>query len=662
MAERLAQKILLIGWDAADWKIINPLLDAGLMPTLEKFINTGAIGNIATLQPPVSPILWNSIATGKLPQKHGIHGFVEPMPDGSGIRPVSSTSRKAKAIWNILTQAGLRTNVIGWFASHPAEPINGVCLTNQFQSNPPRLPEEPWPVPPQSIHPARFEKTLAEFRVHPGEIEASHLQPFLSRATEIDQTLPVEQKRLNALRQHLAECASIHATATWVMENEPWDFTAIYYNAIDLLCHHFMPFHPPRRENVSEGDFEIYKDVVSGIYRFHDMMLERLLQLAGEDAVVILLSDHGFHHDQLRPRGESENDPVAWHRSHGILGLRGPGILTDERIYGSSLLDIAPPILTLFGLPAGADMDGKALIQAFKTPPKIERIASWETVPGDCGMHPADLQQDPVVAQQGLQQLIDLGYIAAPSEDIKKTIQGALDDLQFSLGISLLNYGDPKEAVKIFAKLFAGAPDQKFYGLSLAQAHFTANQFAEVRSVLEKLLAQFPNFPSAQLMLGGLLLAEGQPAAALEQLRQAEKLAPGLPQLYLRLGGAYLRTRRWADAERAFRQALEIDGDSPESCHGSSGALLRQNHLDEAAELALRAVGLQHFFPSAHFQLGATLARLNQPERAALAFEHGLTMMPGALVAHRYLARLYYRLGEFKKSYEHHTAIAKLKL
>ncbi|MDQ6630680.1 MAG: tetratricopeptide repeat protein [Verrucomicrobiota bacterium] len=661
MPERLAQKVLLIGWDAADWKIINPLLDSGLMPTLEKFVNSGAIGNIATLQPPVSPILWNSIATGKLPQKHGIHGFVEPMPDGSGIRPVSSTSRKAKAIWNILTQAGLRANVIGWFASHPAEPIKGVCLTNQFQSNPPRLPDEPWPVPPQSIHPARLEKTLAEFRVHPGEMEGDHLQPFLPRAAEIDQTLPVEQKRLNALRQHLAECASIHATATWVMENEPWDFTAIYYNAIDLLCHHFMPFHPPRLENVSERDFEIYKDVVSGIYRFHDMMLERLLQLAGEDAVVILLSDHGFHHDELRPRGESENDPVAWHRSHGILGLHGPGILSDERIYGSSLLDIAPTILTLFGLPVGEDMDGKALIQAFKTPPKIERIASWENVPGECGMHPPDLQQDPVVAQQGLQQLIDLGYISAPSDDVQKTIQVALDDLQSSQGVSTLNYGDPKEAVEIFKKLFAGDSGNKFYGLLLAQSHFAAGQLAEVRSVLEKLLAQFPDFSPVELMLGSLLLAEGKAEEALKQLRKAEQAAPGLPQLYLRLGGAYLRTRRWPDAERAFRQALEMDGDSAESCHGLSVALLRQNHLDAAAEFALRAVGLQHFFPSAHFQLGATLARLNQPERAALAFEHGLTMMPGAIAAHRYLARLYYRLGNMKKCHEHHEAIAKLK-
>ena len=49
MAKRIAKKVLLIGWDAADWKIITPLLDSGHMPTLEGLINQGVMGNIATL-------------------------------------------------------------------------------------------------------------------------------------------------------------------------------------------------------------------------------------------------------------------------------------------------------------------------------------------------------------------------------------------------------------------------------------------------------------------------------------------------------------------------------------------------------------------------------------------------------------------------------------
>jgi len=98
MPEKLAKKVQLIGWDAADWKIINPLLGQGLMPTLEDLVNHGVIGNLATLHPVLSPMLWNSIATGMRPDKHGILGFIEPDPQTGRTRPVTSTSRKVKAI------------------------------------------------------------------------------------------------------------------------------------------------------------------------------------------------------------------------------------------------------------------------------------------------------------------------------------------------------------------------------------------------------------------------------------------------------------------------------------------------------------------------------------------------------------------------------------
>jgi predicted AlkP superfamily phosphohydrolase/phosphomutase/tetratricopeptide (TPR) repeat protein len=658
----MAQKVLLIGWDSADWKIINPLLEAGLMPALDQLINEGVMGNIGTLVPTLSPILWNSIATGKLAQKHGILGFVEPRPDGSGIRPICSTSRKCKAIWNILSQAGFRSHVVGWFASHPAEQINGACVTNHFYL-PPVGQMERWPIIPQSIHPENLAQKLAQFRVHPLEITGAHLQPLVPRGARIDQTSRPEQRRLDALRKHLAECASVHAIATWLMENERWDFMAVYYNALDIISHYFMPFHPPHMYGVGEREFEVYKDVVTGAYRFHDMMLERLLQLAGPQTTVILLSDHGFLSDHLRPRpGTSAfDDPAAWHRSHGIFCMKGPGVLADERIYGSSLLDVVPTILTIFGLPVGEDMDGKALIQAFEAPPKVERIPTWEDIAGEAGMHAPDLSEDPVAAQQALQQLVELGYIQSPSADTQKTVSQVIDHLQFHLGLSLLHYGSPLEAAKVFEGLLTTHPGDKLYGFPLAEAYFRANNLPQARAILEKFLDLDENSPAMELLLGSLLQAEGHTEDALVHLHKAEKLAPTLPQLHLRLGSAYLAGRQFKQAEGAFRKVLELDGDHAEACYGLSVALMRLNKLEESVELALRAVGLQHYYPEAHFQLGAALARLNQPARAALAFEHGLAMKPGVLAVHRYLARLYYRLGEFRKCYDHHEAVSKLR-
>ncbi len=65
------RKVLLVGWDGADWKIIHPLLDAGKMPNLTALIENGVMGNLSSLRPELSPMLWTSIATGKRPYKHG---------------------------------------------------------------------------------------------------------------------------------------------------------------------------------------------------------------------------------------------------------------------------------------------------------------------------------------------------------------------------------------------------------------------------------------------------------------------------------------------------------------------------------------------------------------------------------------------------------------
>jgi predicted AlkP superfamily phosphohydrolase/phosphomutase len=86
------KKILLLGWDAADWKLIDKFMADGKMPALKKFLSEGVRGNIATLDPPLSPMLWTSIATGKRAYDHGILGFVEPDPNGIDGRSINSTS------------------------------------------------------------------------------------------------------------------------------------------------------------------------------------------------------------------------------------------------------------------------------------------------------------------------------------------------------------------------------------------------------------------------------------------------------------------------------------------------------------------------------------------------------------------------------------------
>ena len=700
MSEALAKKVLLIGWDAADWKIISPLLDQGLMPTLDDFVNHGAMGNLATLRPILSPMLWNSIASGKRPDKHGILGFMEADPQTGGVRPVTSTSRKVKAIWNILTQKGYKTHVLGWFAGHPAEPINGISVSDLFPYAVAPLGEK-WPLPPGTVHPESLREVFANLRMHPAEVSEAAILPWIPRAAEIDQE---KEKGLQSFAKILSENCSIHNAATWILQNEPWDFLAVYYNGIDHFCHGFMHYHPPRMEGIPEDKFEIYKDVVNGAYRFHDMMLQTLLALAGPDATVILVSDHGFHSDHLRPRGipAEPAGPAVQHRPFGIIAMKGPHLKQDERIYGATLLDVTPTILTLFGLPVGEDMDGRVLVQAFHHPPQITRIPSWENEAGECGMHASDLRMDPAAAQAVLQQFVALGYIQEPSADQAKAVETAVREQQYNLSRVYLDSRRYTDALPILEDLTKKWPDQTRFVQHLAQCYLALGRRTEAKTLLEQLIAFEPKpappakpeagaeketpaeveapsealltaetdtatkapkpKPWADLLMGIIHFEEGDMDAALASLLKAEQFDPRLPDLHLRIGETYLRQKRTEDAERAFQRALEIDGDSPEAHLGLAVVRLRQRRNEEAAEQALLAVGLQHFLPLGHFYLGIALARLGHRDRSALAFETSLSILPGLLAAHRWLAALYtHPGGDLEKAVRHREIFLRMR-
>src|SRR5579862_8365926 len=176
------RKVLLVGWDAADWKVIHPLMDAGKMPNVRRLVETGCTASVATLQPSYSPMLWTSIATGVRPFRHGIHGFTEPKPDGRGIHRVTNLSRKCKAIWNILGQNGLRSIVVGWWPSYPAEPINGVMVSDQFHRVSPDFK-----LVQGMVYPADLGEQLAALRLNPEDVPGGILESFVPRAREVDQ-------------------------------------------------------------------------------------------------------------------------------------------------------------------------------------------------------------------------------------------------------------------------------------------------------------------------------------------------------------------------------------------------------------------------------------------------------------------------------------------
>jgi len=648
------RQVLLIGWDAADWKVIQPLMDAGKMPNIQRLMASGVAGQIATLHPPLSPMLWTSIATGKRPFKHGILGFSEPTPDGRGVRPVTNLSRTSKAVWNILSQNNLRSVVVGWWPSHPAEPINGVMVSDHFHRARGPL-DQGWPLIPNTIHPPQLAEALAALRMHPDLLTPAMVAPFIPLAKEIDQD---EDKRLAGLMRTLAECTSIHSAATWLADNQPWDFFAVYFDAIDHFCHGFMRYHPPRQSWIAERDFELYQNVVSMAYQFHDQMLGTLLEKAGQETTVILLSDHGFHPDHLRPTSipDIPAGPAIEHRDFGILAMRGAGLKKNEMLHGSSVVDISTTILNLFGLPVGQDMDGKVLSQAFVKTPKVAWIPSWEEAPGADGRHPPHTRLDPVAAHAALEQMIALGYIERPDPNREVAVEKTIRELRYNLGEAYQDDDRHVEAREIFSQLWAADPDEQRFAVRLFVSCQALGMHDEMRRTVADLEGRPERFqtPVIDYLNAQVLTAEKRYQEALEALERVTEAHLVRPGVLLQTADLYLRLGRWRDAQQVYEEALAIDPDNAQAHVGKCRVALRRKEFSNAAHSALDALQRVHRYPVAHFLLGRALTGMEEYERAAEAFRAAIFLNPNFPEAHARLAAvLEKRLNDGESAREH---------
>jgi hypothetical protein len=413
------KRLLLVGWDSADWKLIHPLMDAGKMPALESLVNSGASGNLTTLEPQLSPMLWTSIATGKMAYHHGVPGFTEVEPQSGAIVPVSAATRKCKTVWEILAERGLKSHIVSWFATQGERDIPGKMVSNMY-CHVPEVPADSdpatWPSPPPGTYwPDDLAELLNEDRISPHDIDPDYvIRLFIPNAPKVDQS---KDQRLLQLAKRLSEAFSAHNTAVRLMEIDPeWDFFAVYYRTIDEICHQFMHYHPPKMEGIPQDDFEMYKEVVNGAYRLHDLMLQRLLQLAGPETAVMLVSDHGFHSDHLRPKFTPRVPAgiTVWHRPQGVIVVSGEGFCKDELVFGARLLDITPTILHHFGLPVGQDMEGRVLEDVFTEKRDVESIPSWESSSGTARTR-VPLSQ--TANRALLDQFVALGYIDEIPED-----------------------------------------------------------------------------------------------------------------------------------------------------------------------------------------------------------------------------------------------------
>jgi len=655
-------RAVVIGIDSADWRVIDPLVAEGRMPNLAKLRERGVSGPIQTLaELPISPVVWTSVATGKVPSKHGVTWFLVDQPDGSRV-PVRSHNRKVKALWNMAAERGRTPIVLGWWATYPAEDVGpGIVVSDALgfhgfgrtartddakgKTHPPELfaSMEALMPPQQQISPDFASRFL-------------HLSADEYRRRRFDpanQAAPDPTNRVQLFQEYVVTAQGYTAMAEQLLAR-PYDLFLAYYEQVDSLSHLFMKYAPPKLEWVDEKEYEEFHDVVREWYAYQDELLGRLLAKIDLDTTaVFVLSDHGFKSGDRRIRSEQPVDLRTAHLDHepdGIFIAAGPHIRRGERVEGASVLDLAPTVLHYLDLPVAKDMDGSVLESifepGFESQHAIAYVASYES--GEPAAKPAVADEAPADEKQlaeNVARLQTLGYVQKGGADSKDE---SSPEIHNNLGRTLANQGKLDEAEAEFRKVLAQNPNDADALLNLGTVAALRGNPVQAEQLVKQALAANPDHTLALARLAELRRDAGDLPEATRLFREALKLDDVNPDLYLGLGDVLQRGGQYKDAEAAFRRVLELDPDSFAAHYNLGVTALQQQQTDAAIASFQKALSLngQHPLAAATWNNIGT-AELDRGHRAEAiaAFEKSAALSPPIFEARFNLGSLYLEDG-----------------
>lgn len=126
-------RVVLIGLDGADPRMIRALVDEGRLPTIAKIAQQGALAPLAIPNPPQSPVVWASLATGQNPGRHGVFDFIGR--DAKKYLPsLALLARKpggyeypirSEAFWDVASAHDVPTTIVRWPMTFPPKDLRG---------------------------------------------------------------------------------------------------------------------------------------------------------------------------------------------------------------------------------------------------------------------------------------------------------------------------------------------------------------------------------------------------------------------------------------------------------------------------------------------------------------------------------------------------------
>ncbi|MEZ5063957.1 MAG: alkaline phosphatase family protein [bacterium] len=349
-------RLVILGVDGFDWNIVDPLVAAGRMPEMEKLQAEGTRADLLTLVPlEKSPVIWTSIATGKLPEQQGRGFLIESGPDSA--KAYTAWNRSTRAFWNILSDLGWSVSVLGWLETWPAERVHGTIVSDYVQYDVAERAKRA-----RFRHRTYPEELIPEIEplvVYPKDVSDEDLAPFLTGTVTAESPDNV-RFGFDDLRWIWSGDLTFTAIAEDFLDHRREDVMAIYLRGPDAVCHKFWGAREDLAAGRDDPMAQVFGETVDRYFEATDTLLGRILdKIDLTRTTLVLVSDHGFQGGRQALDG-SPRLGVWMHRELGTVLVAGPAAAgAGLRVEGARVIDVLPTVLHALGLPVAEDFDGE---------------------------------------------------------------------------------------------------------------------------------------------------------------------------------------------------------------------------------------------------------------------------------------------------------------
>jgi cytochrome c-type biogenesis protein CcmH/NrfG len=604
-------RVIVVGWDGADWALLDPLLRAGKLPYLARLVARGRTYDLATFEPMASPLIWTTIATGRTPVDHGVADFQETDPKSRVLLPVTSRSRKVPALWNGAAARGISVGVVGWWATWPAEKVKGVLVSDRAAPvlfNPETLSRSPALTWPEGL--ADGVRIVLGREGSPGyddvakgvAVTREEFEAAVAAARDLADPVTGYRKILGVTRV-------IGRIALDLYDRERPELLMVYFQGTDEIGHVLGRFRPPRLPGVTDDEARKFGNGVDAFFTEADLLLGEFAARAERDgATLVLLSDHGFRWGTDRPvafSGVKVETAYLWHRNPGVLVAAGPAVTPGRGRGKASVFDIAPSVARLLGLPPDPAWEGKPVsgIVAKAPPPLPPR--SWATFATVERLVPAERPaEERRVADEFTKKLISLGYLTGAEASHVESAAAPPAGRETAMGLANIGSflrlrGKPSDSISWYRRALDMNPAAPKAWMNLSEANFALGKWSEANEALFSAVRNGYHDPEGAVERRAAEYGKGaarSPAAAARRvsfLKAAVAALPDSVRTKRTLGDALFKARDCEGAAVAFADAVARDGNDILSRNGLGLALFCQGRLGEARRELTQSLALK---------------------------------------------------------------------